>query len=118
MKLFIFFIFSIFSIIYHYKSLKIKDKLQLTGSGSEPDPMLLNITYVTPMRDLDEERKYTGEHLHYMTKVKRLESKIMEDIDMMKEIMNTQNEQIDRLNEVLMVNYFTAKELEACHKKE
>ena len=78
---------------------------------SSDKPMLLNVTYETPMRDLDEERKYTMEHLNYMKKVKRLEQKFSEDIELLKMIMNIQNSQIERLNEIVMVNNEIANEI-------
>ncbi len=46
-------------------------------------PITLNVTYETPMRDLDEERRVTMEHLNYMKKVKILEQKFADDIDML-----------------------------------
>jgi hypothetical protein len=74
-------------------------------------PILLNVSYVTPMRDLEEERKFTMEQLNYMKKVKRLEQKFSDDIELLKMIMNVQNTQIERLNEIVMVNNEIAKQL-------
>lgn len=87
-------------------SVKIKN-----SNDKDDKPMLLNVTYETPMRDLDEERKYTMEHLSYTKKVKRLEQKFSEDIELLKMIMNVQNSQIEKLNEIIMVNNEIANEI-------
>jgi hypothetical protein len=83
--------------------LKLKD-------GPIDQPITLNVTYESPMRDLNEERKYTIEHLNYARKVRRLAQKFSEDMDLLKMIINVQNIQIDKLNEIIMVNNEIAKE--------
>jgi hypothetical protein len=83
--------------------IKVKD-------GPIDQPITLNVTYESPMRDLNEERKYTMEHLNYARKVKRLSQKFADDMDVLKMIMNVQNIQIDKLNEIIMVNNEIAKE--------
>jgi hypothetical protein len=85
----------------------IRNKLRI-GEG---EPMQLNVTYYTPTRDLEEEKKYALEHVNYMKKVKRMEQKFQDDIELLKMVMNVQNIQISKLNEVVMVNDEIAKEL-------
>lgn len=80
-------------------------------------PVTLNVTYETPMRDLDEERKYTMEEINYGRKVRRLEQKFSEDIELLKMVINVQNIQFDKLNEIVMVNHEIAKELLGSNKK-
>ena len=67
-------------------------------------PITLNVTYETPMRDLEEERKYTSEYLNYASKAKRLQHKIYQDVELLKMVMNVQNIQIEKLNEIIKSN--------------
>ena len=76
-----------------------------------PKPILVNVTYETPLRDLDEERKYQLEHLNYLRKVKGLEEKYSNDIDALKMMMNIQNLEIEKLNEVIMANSAVAYQI-------
>ena len=85
----------------------IRNKLRI-GEG---EPMRINVTYYSPTRDLEEEKKYALEHVNYMKKVKRMEQKFQEDIELLKMVMNVQNIQIVKLNEIVMVNDEIAKEL-------
>lgn len=82
-----------------------------SGSHLGEEPMLLNVTYTTPFRELEEQKKVTMEHLNYIKKVKRLEQKFAEDIELLKMIMNVQNSQIEKLNEIIMVNHIVTNEL-------
>jgi hypothetical protein len=106
--LFSFFVISVLFISKFSGCANIRNGVTLTDD-KKSEPLLLNVTYSTPVRDLEEEKKYTMEHVNYMKKVKRLEKKFTDDIDLLKMIVNVQNIQIDKLNEVIMVNEEIAK---------
>lgn len=108
--LFTFFMISILLISKFSECAKIKNGASLTDD-KKSEPLLLNVTYSTPTRDLEEEKKFTMEHVNYMKKVKRLEQKFNDDIELLKMIANVQNIQINKLNEVVMVNEEVAKGL-------
>lgn len=79
--------------------------MRLKTQGDAPDkPILLNVTYESSWRDLDEQRKYSQEYVNYVKKVKEVEDKFNKDIDLFKRLMNIQNLQIQKLNEIIEVN--------------
>jgi hypothetical protein len=108
-RIFLFFIcVGLMLILIACSNLKTESNMHL---GAREEPMLLNVTYETPMRDLDEERRFTMEHLNYYKKIKELETKFNQDIELVKMLVNLQNLQIDKLHEILNVNNSVAKRL-------
>lgn len=71
---------------------------------NKPKPLLLNITYENPLHDLDEQRKYAYEHIAFNKKVKQIESSLIKDIENLKALLNVQNIQIEKLNEIYLIN--------------
>jgi hypothetical protein len=100
MKFAIFVIIHIILLINIFYGLNIRSGL----ASGEPPLLNLNVTYELPSRDLDEQRKFTMEHLNYIKKVKRLQQKFNDDLEMLKMILNVQNIQIQKLNEVVILN--------------
>lgn len=75
------------------------------------EPMSIEVTYVTPLRDLEEQTKYMEEHLNYVRNFKRTEDKLKDDIQTIKMMLNEQNTQIEKLNSIVHSNFATAREL-------
>ena len=103
----------IFILLAYFPCDSLKFKIK---EGPIDQAITLNVTYESPMREIDEERKYTMEELNYGRKVRRLEQKFSEDIELLKMVINVQNIQIDKLNEIIMVNHEIAKELLGTYK--
>ncbi len=78
----------------------------------EKKPILMNVTYEYPYRDLEEEQKYLEEHLKYIQRVKEIEKKFNQDMDLMRMMVNVQNSQIQKLSEIIGVNAALIKQLE------
>lgn len=84
---------------------KIKHRMNIRqDEENKPKPLLLNITYENPMHDLDEQRKYAYEHIMFNKKVKQVETKLIKDIENLKALLNVQNIQIEKLNEIYLIN--------------
>lgn len=96
--------------------LKLKNQLA-TSTSVKQEPLEMNVNYVTPTRDLDEEIKFTEEHLNYMKKIKDIENKFREDTDIIKMLANLQNIQINKLYEIINVNAATVDEFSNSIKK-
>jgi 5'-deoxynucleotidase YfbR-like HD superfamily hydrolase len=72
----------------------------------------MNVTYEYPYRDLVEEEKYIEEHLRYIERVKQMENKFTNDMDLLRMMYNIQNAQIQKLNEIIGVNAALIKQIE------
>jgi hypothetical protein len=79
----------------------------------ENKPILMNVTYESPWKDLQEERKFLDEHFKYMNKTKELEKKFTDDMNLLKMMFNIQNNQIYKLREIIEVNKAILSQVEA-----
>jgi hypothetical protein len=77
------------------------------------EPMSLTVTYVTPLRDYEEQKKYMEEHLNYSRNFKILEEKFNDDLETLKMMFNQQNNQIEKLNSIVHTNFASARELKS-----
>lgn len=74
-------------------------------NGASPDgPISLNVTYETSSRDLEEQRKYGKEFLSYNKAVNQLENKFNQDLKLLKMLLNIQNMELEKLNQVVYAN--------------
>ena len=72
--------------------------------GPTDRPLAVNITYENPMHDINEQRKYAADHLAFIKRTKQVESKLYSDIENLKMVMNVQNIQIEKINEIFYTN--------------
>jgi hypothetical protein len=96
------------------KNFKIKSKsrtqLKTTSSESLADgedkskPLSLNITYEHPYHDIEEQRKYADQHILFVRRTKEVENKLTTEIENLKMLMNVQNIQIQKINEIFYTN--------------
>jgi hypothetical protein len=80
------------------------------------EPLSLTVTYVTPLRDYEEQKKYMEEHLYYARNFKILEDKFNEDLETLKMMLNQQTTQIEKLNSIVHTNFASARELKSNKK--
>lgn len=95
----------------------IKQNYSLKVSNQKDKPILLNVTYTAPMRDPEEMEKYIKEYLSYTKRIKQMERKFIQDIDLIKTLLNIQSMQIDKVNEILHNNLATIYEIQTQKKK-
>ena len=84
--------------------LRSRIKTEATPVNDEKLPLSLNITYENPYHDLDEQKKYAQEHLAFIRKTKEIDDKVSRDYDNLKSIINVQNIQIEKINEIFYTN--------------
>ena len=68
------------------------------------DDILLNVTYENENKDVDEERKFILESEFFLKKVKLLGKKHSDNIDILKQMLIFQLNQIQKLNDVVLRN--------------
>ncbi len=68
------------------------------------DPLEMTINYQSHYRDLKEKQKYAQENISFIKKTKQIENKILTEIQKLKMMMNIQNIQIEKLNEIYQSN--------------
>ena len=107
MKNFLFLI--VLASLYITICIKLKQK-------KKDEPMSLSVTYVTPLRDYEEQKKYMEEHLNYSRNFKILEEKFNDDLETLKMMFNQQTNQIEKLNSIVNKNYASARELKCSSK--
>lgn len=68
------------------------------------NPLSLNITYEHPYHDIDEQRKYADEHIAFIRRTRDVENKLNREIENLKMILNVQNIQLQKINEIFYTN--------------
>jgi hypothetical protein len=68
------------------------------------DDILLNVTYENENKDVDEERRFILESEFFLKKVKLLGKKYSDNIDILKQMLIFQLNQIQKLNDVVLRN--------------
>jgi hypothetical protein len=68
------------------------------------EPITLNVTLEYPMNSFEEEKRYNEEFLRLKRDVRNAEEKIHSDMELFKMLVNIQNVQIQKVNEILNVN--------------
>ena len=68
------------------------------------DDILLNVTYENENKDVDEERRFILESEFFLKKVKLLGKKYNDNIDILKQMLIFQLNQIQKLNDVVLRN--------------
>jgi hypothetical protein len=68
------------------------------------DDILLNVTYENENKDVDEERRFILESEFFRKKVKLLGKKYNDNIDILKQMLIFQLNQIQKLNDVVLRN--------------
>lgn len=81
----------------------ITTKTNLLGDDKSK-PLSLNITYEHPYHDIDEQRKYADQHILFVRRTKEVENKLVTEIENLKMLMNVQNIQIQKINEIYYTN--------------
>ena len=83
---------------------KFSSRIKDDSNENKKPPLSLNITYTHPMHDIDEQRKYAEEHISFIRKTKEIETKINSDYENLKMLLNVQNIQIEKINEIFHTN--------------
>lgn len=73
-------------------------------SSSKDDQLEMTINYQSHYRDLKEKEKYAKENISFIKNTNKIESKILTEIQKLKMMMNIQNIQIEKLNEIFQSN--------------
>jgi hypothetical protein len=68
------------------------------------DDILLNVTYENENKDVDEESRFILESEFFLKKVKLLGKKYSDNIDILKQMLIFQLNQIQKLNDVVLRN--------------
>jgi hypothetical protein len=76
-------------------------------------PLFLNVTYESPWKDLEEDRKFMDEHFKFINKTKEIGKKFTDDMNLLKMMFNIQNNQIYKLREIIEVNKAIINQLAA-----
>ena len=78
--------------------------VQTEEISNSNDPPEMTINYQSHYRDLKEKQKYAEENISFIKKTKQIENKVLTEIQKLKMMMNIQNIQIEKLNEIFQSN--------------